>query len=74
VLLGQPGVSVYEAAAAGVSAGSGVRKGLLFSEEKRSKKDFPTLRRGQVGKVFWFFFSKKNALAYGTSSSGAEGL
>jgi hypothetical protein len=47
-------------------------KGLLFSEEKRSKKDFIRLRRHRrgltghggfvcrVGKVFWFFFSKKN--------------
>jgi hypothetical protein len=42
-------------------------KGLLFSEEKRSKKDFPHLpprpiywhARKRI-KVFWFFFSKKN--------------
>jgi hypothetical protein len=41
-------------------------KSLLFSEEKRSKKDFIRLmRRGRIkrGKVFWFFFSKKNMLS-----------
>jgi hypothetical protein len=42
-------------------------KSLLFSEEKRSKKDFIRLRARQNTqhphkriKVFWFFFSKKN--------------
>ena len=44
-----------------------ISKSLLFSEEKRSKKDFIRLRACQApwhahkrAKVFWFFFSKKN--------------
>jgi hypothetical protein len=40
--------------------GARVRKSLLFSEEKRSKKDFIRLHARQGMKVFWFFFSKKN--------------
>jgi hypothetical protein len=37
-----------------------------FSEEKEAKRLFrPGARTGasQVGKVFWFFFSKKNILS-----------
>jgi hypothetical protein len=41
-------------------------KTLLFSEEKRSKKDFIRSHPGgharKQTKVFWFFFSKKNIL------------
>jgi hypothetical protein len=40
-----------------------------FSEEKEAKRlsdlapAFPDWRGSKVGKVFWFFFSKKNMLA-----------
>jgi hypothetical protein len=42
---------------------SKARKTLLFLKKKK-QKDFPPFApapdRAQVGKVFWFFFSKKN--------------
>jgi hypothetical protein len=46
------------------------RKGLLFLKKKKQRDFYPfargeavTLRtNGEVGKVFWFFFSKKNML------------
>jgi hypothetical protein len=42
------------------------RKDSSFSEEKEAKRLFrPGARAGtsKVGKVFWFFFSKKNVLS-----------
>jgi hypothetical protein len=49
--------------AAGRGCGGEVRKGLLFSEEKRSKKDFPLFCPRQPGrktdKSFLVLFFKK---------------
>jgi hypothetical protein len=51
--------------------GAGVRrKDSSFCEQKEAKKLYPLApapanRHGRkVGKVFWFFFSKKNALPF----------
>jgi hypothetical protein len=51
-----------------VAGGHG--KDSSFSEEKEAKRlsdlapASPDWRGGKVGKVFWFFFSKKNMLAF----------
>jgi hypothetical protein len=40
------------------------RKDSSFCEQKEAKKLYPFAETSKRTKVFWFFFSKKNALAF----------
>jgi hypothetical protein len=65
----QEGAADFVQAGGGVEGHGGLlrKKAVLFLKKKNQKNfhPFASMRHGcKVRKVFWFFFSKKNILAY----------